>query len=478
MKGRNRASPLSLQNRLALTYILFISAALGSLTLAINRFTHIRFNTLIQENGSAKSQEIVRVIGDLYNPLQGGFDSRTVEAMGMYFVHEGYIVSVEDAQGETVWNARSCDMQQCVEVLSSISARMEGQFGLNGRMQQQRYPVRYKGMTVGWVRIESYGPFFYSETETRFLGSINRLLLVAGLFLVFLSAGIAVELSRSIARPVLQAAEAARAIARVHARRAPPETIRIRDQYKTRELQDLSCSINELAAALEAAEHRQKQLSADIAHELRTPLTCLQGNVEAMIDGVYTPDREHLLSCHEEIIRLSHLVEELHILTGLEWDRMSLNKSVFDLAKLVQVSTEQFKAAAHEKGIALELNLIESPIEADYDRLKQVFMNLLSNAVKYTDSGAIRVSIEKRGPGSRHWDCIIADTGMGIPEEDMPHVFERFYRTDKSRSRSTGGAGIGLSIAAAIVSAHGGAITVERAGKEQGGPGSVFRVAL
>jgi signal transduction histidine kinase len=468
---------ISLQNHLALTYTLFISGALGVLTLAINLFTGVRFNALIKENISRKSEEIVRIIGDLYHPMKGGFDSPTVEAMGMYFVHEGYIVTVKDAQGELVWNARSCNMQQCVEVINRIASRMEQQFRLNGGMQQQQYPVYYNGKTVGTVNIETYGPFFYSETETQFLTSINRLLLIAGLIIALLSAGIAFGLSRSIAKPVLNAAVAARAIARVHSGGTTAErpVIRIQDQYKIEELQALSRSINELAAELEAGERRQKQLSADIAHELRTPLTCLQGNVEAMIDGVYKPDKEHLLSCHEEIIRLTHLVEDLHILTGLEWDTIKLNKTSFDLAKLVQVAAEQFRAAAHEKGIALHLNLRESPIEADYDRLKQVFMNLLSNAVKYTDSGTITVSIKK---GPHQWDSIITDTGMGIPEEDIPHVFERFYRTDKSRNRSTGGTGIGLTIAAAIVAAHGGTITVEKACKETGSTGSAFRVAL
>ncbi|MDR3115986.1 MAG: two-component sensor histidine kinase [Treponema sp.] len=468
---------ISLQNRLALTYALFISGALGLLTAAINLFTGASFNALIKENIHQKNEEIVRVIGSLYNPLTGRFDSLTVEAMGMYFVHEGYIISLEDAWGNLVWNARSCDMQQCVEVLKGIRSRMEAQFRLNGRMQRQGYPVFYNGQIAGTVSIETYGPFFYSETETQFLTSINRLLLMAGLILSLLSGGIAFGLSRSIAKPVLNAAEAARAIARVHSRGTNPErpVIRIRDQYHTGELQDLSRSINELAAALEAGERRQKQLSADIAHELRTPLTCLQGNMEAMIDGVYTPDKEHLLSCHEEIIRLTHLVEDLHVLTGLEGDTIKLNKTSFDLATVVQTAAEQFRAAAHEKGIALQLNLRESPIEADHDRLTQVFMNLLSNAVKYTDSGTIRVSIEK---GPQRWDSIIADTGMGIPEGDIPHVFERFYRTDKSRNRSTGGTGIGLAIAAAIVAAHGGTITVENAGNEKGGSGSVFRVAL
>jgi signal transduction histidine kinase len=341
------------------------------------------------------------------------------------------------------------------------------------------------------VSIETYGPFFYSETETQFLTSINRLLLIAGLIHALLGAAISIPLSRSIAKPVLKAGEAARQIARVHSGGMNPEglIIRIDDHYKTWELQELSRSINNLAEELEAGEQRQKQLSADIAHELRTPLTCLQGNIEAMIDGVYRPDREHLLSCHEEIIRLTNLVKDLSILTSLEGQNedlsgenlripygmsQNLHKTYFDLAKLLQAATDQFAAAAQEKGIAINLNLIESPINADYDRLKQVFINLLSNAVKYTETGSVTVQIEKGAP---HWNITIADTGIGIPEEDIPHIFDRFYRTDKSRSRGTGGAGIGLTIAAAIVAAHEGKISV-KSGGGSGFPGSVFLVQL
>ncbi|MDR2631467.1 MAG: HAMP domain-containing histidine kinase [Spirochaetaceae bacterium] len=496
---------ISLQHRLALTYTLFIGAALGILTLAINRFTGITFNALIKENISEKSGEIVRAIEALYNPMIGRFDDLATEAIGMYFVHEGYIVTVEDEWGEPVWEARSCDMQQCVEVINDIALRMEQNFRLNGGIQQQQYPVHYAERIIGTVRIETYGPFFYSETETQFLASTNRLLFFAGLILALLSAVISLLLSRSIAKPVLKATEAARKIAQihapwtVHAARTEPAgganplglIIRIDEQYKTRELQDLSRSINRLAAELEEGERRQKQLTADIAHELRTPLTCLQGNIEAMIDGVYQPDKEHLESCHEEIIRLNSLVQDLNILTSLERAQgdfflessspipygmsKNLNKTNFDLSKLVQIIAEQFKAAANEKGITLNLHLIESPINADYDRLKQVLVNLLSNAVKYTDSGSITIGIEK---GSLQWDIVVADTGIGIPEKDIPHIFERFYRTDKSRSRSTGGAGIGLAIAAAIISAHGGTISVESKSGEAGETGSVFRVGV
>jgi signal transduction histidine kinase len=474
---------VSLQNRLTLTYALFTGAALGALALAINLFTGATFNALIRENISGRSEEIVRVIGELYNPLRGDFDGPAVEALGMHFVHEGYIITVEDRQGEPVWDARSCSMEQCLQVINDIAFRMKRDFRLNGGLQRQRYPVYFNGRTVGAVNIETYGPFFYSETETKFLRSVNRLLLVAGLILALSGAGVSLALSRSITRPILKAGEAARKIALAHSPRPGGAgsgglVIRIRDRYKTAELAELSRSINDLAAELEEGERRQKQLVADLAHELRTPLACLQGNIEAMIDGVYRPDRERLESCHGEIIRLANLVKDMHILTSLEWETITLDKTGFDLAKLVQAAAEQFSQGAREKGIALRLDLAESPVTADYDRLKQVFINLLSNAVKYTDSGGVTVTIRKASRPGAAWEAAVADTGIGIPEGDIPHVFERFYRTDKSRSRGTGGAGIGLAIAAAIVRAHGGTIGVESRCGDKGETGTLFRVEL
>jgi signal transduction histidine kinase len=296
---------------------------------------------------------------------------------------------------------------------------------------------------------------------------------------------ISVVLAGAIARPILKAEKAARSIAAFH-REAPrvrekqSSLIRIHDRYTTRELADLSRSINELAEELEEGERRQKQLSLDIAHELRTPLTCLQGSIEAMMDGVWEADAERLGSCHEEVIRLAKLVEDLNTLTGLEWNEITLNKTGFDLSKLLQSTAEQFYPAAAEKGIAIELNLIPSPVTADYDRLKQVFINLLSNAVKFTDSGSICVSIRQGAAqdSGGSWDVSVTDTGPGIAEDEIPRIFERFYRSDKSRTRSTGGAGIGLTIAAAIAAAHGGRITAANRPAGDLSSGAVFTVQL
>jgi signal transduction histidine kinase len=480
----NRPKLISLKHRLILTYAVFISLALAVLTIVINYFFSLIFADLIRDNIREENSEIVRIISEQYNPLSGEFDPLSMEALGMHFVHEGYIITVLDREGNLVWDARSCDMQQCIDIIDEITERMKRRSGLNGAFQNLSYPLSYMNQAVGSVSIETYGPFFYSETEFGFLASVNRLLFLAGLFLILLSAAVSIFLAAALSRPILKATEAARLIAREHSRGAAGSgsPVRISESYKTRELRELSSSINELAGELEEGERRQKQLTADVAHELRTPLTCLQANMEAMIDGVWEPTAERLLGCHEEILRLAALVEDLRLLTSLEWENLSLDKSGFELDKMLQQAAGQFLPAAREKGIDIVLDLSRQPgppglIYGDYNRLKQVFINIISNAVKYTGRGTVTLStrrLEDSAGGGPKWEITVADTGTGISAEDLPHVFERFYRSDKSRNRGTGGSGIGLAIAAAIVKAHGGEISAESAE----GEGSVFRVVV
>jgi signal transduction histidine kinase len=194
--------------------------------------------------------------------------------------------------------------------------------------------------------------------------------------------------------------------------------------------------------------------------------------MEAMIDGVWEPTAERLASSYEEIVRLNKLVEDLNLLSILERENLILHKTEVDLAKLVGAAAERFRPAAREKGVEIRLSAPGvAPVSGDPDRLTQVFANLISNAVKYTDSGRIDIAIgETRG----YVEVTVADTGIGMGEEELSHVFERFYRSDKSRGRDTGGAGIGLSIAQAIAAAHGGRIRAE----SKAGEGSAFTALL
>jgi signal transduction histidine kinase len=455
---------MSLRKQLSVTYTLFISIALAALSLVINNYASSLFAEFAKDKIEERSVEIVRSVSDLYDPFTDSFDITTLEALGMYFTHEGYIITVTDARGAVAWDAYICDMAECALVINTIAVRMGNEYNLNGTLRQETYPVLFHGRQVGTVSIETYGPFFYSEAELQFLSSLNKLLLASSVFFIAVSILLSLFLATTIAKPVQAAAQAARSIADGNL------TVRL-NVGRTGELAELSASLNTLAAELQEAERRQEQLVQDVAHELRTPITCLQGNIEAMIDGVWQATPERLASCHEEVVRLTQLVEDLQLLTNLEWEKITLDKSDFDLAQLLEMTAEQFRPVAREKNITIQLDTLPCPIFADYNRLKQVFINLLSNAVKYTDRGSITIKARKT---SEACEITVADTGIGISADELPHVFERLYRSDKSRSRGTGGSGIGLTIARTIVKAHGGTISAE----SSAGNGSVFRVVL
>ncbi len=456
---------MSIRRRLMLTYALFICVLVVLMSLVTNQLSGKLFAGFVRKNIAEQSQRIAEALSEQYVPENGTFDQSNLLALGMSYVHQGYILSVEDATGGVIWDARACDMEECAEVIREIEVRMQTGKHPAGKFAERTYPLTYGDDTVGYVRIETYNPFFFSESEAAFLRSLDRYLLLIGAVCALLSMGISAVLAGALARPILKAAQTAKRIA------GGDLAGRIPEDQKTQELLQLTRSVNELAAALEQGQRWQKRLISDVAHELRTPLTTLQGNLEAMMDGVWEPTSQQLASCHEEVIRLNKLVADLGLLSLLEQETLVLQKTSFDLAVLLAGVAEQFAYMAAEKGIVLAFAGASCPVYADHDRLKQVFLNLISNAVHNTDQGRVDILLDTSRAGVT---VRVADTGIGIAPKDLPHIFERFYRADGSRSRATGGAGIGLTVAASIVAAHGGTIEA-RSGDEKG---SVFCVTL
>ncbi|MBP1964290.1 sensor histidine kinase [Paenibacillus aceris] len=226
------------------------------------------------------------------------------------------------------------------------------------------------------------------------------------------------------------------------------------------ELADLGGSLNHLAEQLLKQEQLRKTMTADVAHELRTPLATLKSHMEAMIDGVWTPTPERLESCYEEIERLRFLVGDLEQLSEVESPNFKLQKRHQDVSLAIKQCVEASKAAFVQKGVHLEF--VEGPsvfVEIDRQRFGQIMTNLLSNALKFTAKGGhIKIWMKEE---QNKVVIGVADTGSGIKASELPYVFERFYRGEKSRSRKTGGAGIGLSIVKAIVDAHEGEIQIK-----------------
>ena len=234
------------------------------------------------------------------------------------------------------------------------------------------------------------------------------------------------------------------------------------------ELDGLALSFNQMAVRLEQTETMRRQLLGDVAHELRTPLTSIKGYMEALIDGVLPANMETYQQVYREADRLQRLVHDLQELSRVEAGAYPLKLQPIAVSTLIAALTARLGRQFEEKGVSLQCDVsADLPrVRVDEDRIGQVLINLVGNALHYTPSGgSVRVVARQQG---REIQIAVIDTGIGIPAEHLPHLFTRFYRVDKSRSRAGGGSGIGLTIGKHLVEAHGGRIWVTSAGADHG----------
>lgn len=290
-----------------------------------------------------------------------------------------------------------------------------------------------------------------AEAEAMFDQYVGRVLIIGAVAGVILGALAAWWLIRRIMRPLERLTEATRAIA------GGDLAARV-DEPPDPELRSLAQSFNQMAATLERVEQLRRSLVEDIAHELRTPLTSLQGYLEAMADGVVAPTPEVLRSVHEEIVRLTHLVEGLDQLARGERGERAQARAEVDLAALVARSVQiaSPELASRHIGIHVQDAAGLPRLLAEPDAIGQVVTNLVQNATRYTDDGGtITIRLDAGGGWVR---CAIRNTGLEIPAAELPYIWERLYRVDHSRARTSGGAGIGLAIVRQIVEAHGGEV--------------------
>ena len=239
----------------------------------------------------------------------------------------------------------------------------------------------------------------------------------------------------------------------------------------------LSRSFNEMAHSLQASEKRQKRLLADIAHELKTPLTILRGNLEGMIDGVVARNDCSLQTLLEEAIQLNHLVNDLRDLTLADAGDLVLDIASTNIAQVLEHAVQSFKQMADERDIKISCTADDNmKLNVDRRRMAQVLGNLIANAIRHTHAGGmISVSCKQTIVQSRSIArIIVADTGEGIEEADLPYIFECCFRGDRSRAKDTGGSGIGLAIVKRLVEMHGGKITVS----SRSGAGTTFTIDI
>lgn len=307
---------------------------------------------------------------------------------------------------------------------------------------------------------------FRRNIERGFWINTSRTLAVGAL--VAFIAG--VLLTRWLIAPLRQLEQGAQAVARGQLKHRVPVK-------GSTEMRSVAASFNRMATELEHQETLRRQMLADVTHELRHPIHILKGSLQAIIDGVYPLNMEEIDRLLEQMQSLSSLVDDLHELALAEAHELPLEKTVTDLAALILNVTEIFQPLAKEKEVTLSTSLaspsISYELEVDASRIRQALKNLISNALLYTPKGGV-VDVSLSQPEG-YILITVKDTGVGIMPENLPRVFDRFYRQDSSRNREIPGTGLGLAISQAIVQAHDGQIDVESLGKDQG---STFTITL
>jgi signal transduction histidine kinase len=313
--------------------------------------------------------------------------------------------------------------------------------------------VSVTALTIGRVADAVFADLmtkFQIETEglrRLFTASLARSLLVTSL----IAGSVGVLLSAVLVRAVTQPVRTMRDLAR---RIAGGDYTARADVRGAAELVSLGASLNRMAESLQHLEGLRKDLVANVAHELRTPLTNLRGYLEAVHEGVTPPSPETIGMLHAEVMRLVRLVDALHDLSRLDALLPQLHRAPVDVGALVERLVALRRPEFTARGIAVRLSVPRGHVHADGDLLSQALSNLLDNAVKFTPpAGDVAVDVVRDDGGVR---LAVSNTGEEIPQEDLPYIFERFYRGEKSRSRTSGGAGIGLAIVQEVARAHGG----------------------
>lgn len=335
------------------------------------------------------------------------------------------------------------------------------------RMQQQ--------MGTGLGMMRGQDPTFTAQRdaslESAFRAGMQQALLLSALAAVLAAVATSFLVSGRITHPLERMARATRRIASG----GYQERVTVAAGHEGDEIGRLAASFNDMACSLEETEQRRLALIGDVAHELRTPITTLEGYLEGLLDGVVDPAPELWAKLHGEAGRLRRLVADLQELSRAEAHQIPLRIQAVRPGTIVRATVDRLAHEFETKGIDLRTDLpVGIPdVRADQDRAVQVLTNLLTNALRYTSApGQVVLSIR---PADDAVQFSVRDTGIGIAPAQLDHVFERFYRVDKSRSRALGGAGIGLTISKALVEAMGGTIGAESEGP---GSGSTFSFTL
>ncbi|WP_239714856.1 HAMP domain-containing sensor histidine kinase [Paenibacillus sp. 19GGS1-52] len=424
-----------LRKKLLLSHMSIALCSLLIIMLLVNLVMNISFGKYIENQQKTEAGYLLEDLQASYDPANP-WAMNTLMGVSHQAMQRNYNISIFDADGKLVWNGAQMGMSMPSTAAGAMAS----------------YPIMKDGLRIGTLEMRGNGGAMQMQNQS-FLQMFNRfswgalILVLAGAYLY------SRFIARGISRPLIQIKEIAVRM------REGDLSQRITLTERETEVEEVGRALNFLADTLQQQERLRKNLTADVAHELRTPLTTIQSHIEAFQDGVWEATPDKLQVCHDQVIRLVQLISDLEKLSAAENPMIQLRQESLILNHVIHDSVNSVVVQSDKRSLSLTVHEdTEVHMTGDYERLVQVFVNLLNNAFKYTKEGRIEVWITEDPSEIK---VTITDTGLGISPEELPFIYERFYRGEKSRNRKTGGAGIGLAIVKAIVEAHGGKVAVQ-----------------
>lgn len=417
--------------------------SIAFITITSNISINFFFSGYLRDSRSRDDLKVVQYVESVYSNYEELNSNSSMNIMH-YAFSENVVIQIKDMNNNISFNS---------SIFGTVSGITDEYSKNEQRFSFRSYPFIIDDEQVGNIDIGRPKSIISNIEDEKFLIAINSIFAAASLLTLIIALRSSVHLSKKFLNPIYKIKENAKLIEQGKYNNINEV------ETNTSELHELSVSVKELAERLNYQETLKRRMTTDIAHELRTPLAAIQSHIEAFMDGVWEPTDERLSVIHGEVIRLTKLISELSNLSNVEDDEINLKLSTVDISATLNDIIDSYEPMFLDKNIIVNKSIQNGVnMMGDVDYLKRIFINILSNAIKYTnENGTISISLEHIKDKIR---ISVKDTGIGIPKEDLKYIFERFYRSDLSRNRQTGGSGIGLTITKALVEAHEGTIKI------------------
>ncbi|MDT8716014.1 HAMP domain-containing histidine kinase [Clostridium sp. 19966] len=437
----------SIRGRLSLIIIFCSLVTVLLSALIINIIITNTFNKYMEDIQSKRNSRLVGYFQQVYKS-EGNWNATSGEEMMHEAYMSNYCLTLLDENKKVVWEMNPNDIKYKNHIM--INGKEE-----KGVYSTSTFEINVNEKTVGYILVGQYSPVLLSKEDVSFKTEINKGIIFGGVLTLIVVIIISLILSKQFSQPIKEVSKTSVNLSKGN------YDARSNIKSNIEEIRNLTESINDLGEKLNSQDLLRKRLVSDISHEIRTPLNVLQNNLEAMIDGIIPVTADKLNNLNDEVIRFGKLLNNLNALKQMESDEIILKLGLVNMEELLSTIVNDFYIAADEKNIELIMNKEENRdcvVRGDYDKLKQVFINIISNGIKFNNTnGIVWINI------SSNEDYVIVkikDNGMGIKKEDLPYIFERMYRGDKSRHKIEG-KGIGLTLVKKILTLHSGKIDVE-----------------